>query len=187
MRNALAMMMLLALTLASPAARAKEAPDTLTVKAGETRRVEVGEMTRIALGDPSIADVRTVGKDQLELTGVSSGKTTLLVWRTSGERRSYLIEVSGEGKAAPKTRKPQSPAPEIKGDTLTLQQGETRGLSVPGVSRVAVGDPRIADITVDGKTGSVRITGGQKGKTTLLVWTRSGETESRQSHLIEVQ
>jgi Flp pilus assembly secretin CpaC len=179
--------MLLALVLVSPAAQAKEAADAFTLKVGETRRVEVGELKRIALGDPSIADVRTAGSHQLELVGVSPGKTTLLVWLASGERKSYLLQVTGEGKAHPQTRKAQPPAPEVQGDTLTLQAGETRTLRVPGVTRVAVGDPHIADIQVDGKTGDVRVTGGRKGKTTLLVWTRSGDTESRQSHLIDVQ
>ena len=48
---------------------------------------------------------------------------------------------------------------------------------------MAVGDPEIADIEVLGSQ-SLRIKGGEEGKTTLLVWTAD---KARRSYLIDVR
>jgi len=109
------------------------AAETVEVRVGERRVLDVGEMTRIALGNTEFAEVKAVGNSQVELTGEAPGQTTLRVWRESGERLEYRVKVTGEAKQggdAPKTD-----------ETLTLKVGETRPLSFPGVTRVAVGDP----------------------------------------------
>ena len=134
------------------------AAETVEVKVGERRVLEVGDMTRIALGDTELAEVRTLGKSQVEVKGEAPGQTTLLVWRKSGERLEYTVKVSGE----PKTD-----------ETLTLKVGETRSLSIPGVTRVAVGDPGGADIRVEG-SGELRVQARKVGETVLLVWTAEG-------------
>ncbi len=82
-------------------------------------------------------------------------------------------------KAAPA---PQQVAPK-DGETLTLKRGETKAFTFPGVTRVAVGDPEIADITVDA-ADTLTVKGGSEGKTTLLVWTAD---KARRSYLIEVK
>jgi Flp pilus assembly secretin CpaC len=78
--------------------------------------------------------------------------------------------------AAPKQDKAQTP--KITPDeTLTLKKDEVRTLTVKELTRVAVGDPTTADITVSGEDG-VRITGRKQGETMLLVWTKDGKRKA---------
>ena len=77
---------------------------------------------------------------------------------------------------------PQQVTPK-EGETMTLKRGETKSFTFPGVTRVAVGDPEIADITMD-SADTLRVKGGEQGKTTLLVWTSD---KARRSYLIEVK
>jgi pilus assembly protein CpaC len=79
--------------------------------------------------------------------------------------------------AAGKTATPK------EGEAFTLKKGETKTLSFPGLTRVAVGDPEIADV-VTGSGDTLRVKGGTPGKTTLLVWAAGG---ARKSYLIEVK
>lgn len=73
---------------------------------------------------------------------------------------------------APAQKKAPIPAPE---ETFTLKRGETRELEMKDLSRIAVGNPEIADIGIDDKRVTVlRITGSKQGETTLLVWTKDG-------------
>jgi pilus assembly protein CpaC len=84
-----------------------------------------------------------------------------------------------EDKAAPPA---QSASPK-EGDTLAIKKGETKTLVFKGVTRVAVGDPEIADIEVSA-TDTLSIKGSSEGKTTLLVWTQD---KKRHSFLIDVK
>lgn len=67
-------------------------------------------------------------------------------------------------------------------ETLTVKKGAKRTLTVPGLSRVALGDPSIADVETTGADG-VRISGLAVGKTTLIVWDNAGK---RRTYLIDV-
>lgn len=67
---------------------------------------------------------------------------------------------------------------------LAITVGGTEELTLPqDISRLAVGDPSVADISVEGQR-TVRVVGVNPGKTTLLVWLSNGARESR---LIDVQ
>ncbi|NOK22147.1 pilus assembly protein N-terminal domain-containing protein [Corallococcus carmarthensis] len=59
-------------------------------------------------------------------------------------------------------------------ETLTLKKGAKRVLTVPGLSRVALGDPSIADVKTTGTDG-VEISALAAGKTTLIVWGNGGK------------
>jgi len=66
---------------------------TVSLGVGSQKVLTIPGLSRVALGDPSIAEVKTLGSGQLLITGQSEGKTTLLVWKTSGQRVSYLVAV----------------------------------------------------------------------------------------------
>ncbi len=66
---------------------------TVSLGVGSQKVITIPGLSRVALGDPSIADVKTLGSGQLLITGQSEGKTTLLVWKSSGQRVSYLVAV----------------------------------------------------------------------------------------------
>jgi pilus assembly protein CpaC len=76
----------------------------------------------------------------------------------------------------------QNVAPK-EGDTLTIKRGETKTVAFQDITRVAVGDPEIADIEVNGPNKLV-VKGGTEGKTTLLVWTKD---KKRHAFLIDVK
>ncbi|WP_375755698.1 pilus assembly protein N-terminal domain-containing protein [Corallococcus exercitus] len=84
-----------------PAARTadpEEAPaadETLTLKKGAKQVLTVPGLSRVALGDPSVADVKTTGKEGVEVSALAKGTTTLIVWGTGGKRRMYRIVVDG--------------------------------------------------------------------------------------------
>jgi len=65
----------------------------LSLGVGTQKVVNVPGITRIAVGDPAIADVKTIGNSQILVIGAGEGKTTLLVWKSSGQRVSYLVSV----------------------------------------------------------------------------------------------
>lgn len=65
----------------------------LALGVGTQKVITVPGIQRVAVGDPNVADVRTIGNNQLLIIGSAEGKTTLLVWKTSGQRISYLISV----------------------------------------------------------------------------------------------
>ncbi len=148
---------LFALTLTASLAGAEE---RLNLRVGEQQRITVTELVRIALGNPDYAEVKTLGKDQVEVTGRASGSTKLIAWNRAGDMKVYTVVVSEQGKPAP-----AAPAEE----TVTLKKGGTHELKVKDLSRVAVGDPEVADIEATGKDG-LRITGKKAGETTMLVW-----------------
>ncbi len=72
----------------------------------------------------------------------------------------------------------QSPTPAPTPEVLLVEQGTHRYYGrTGGVSRIAVGDPAIADVTLL-KQGAMLITGRSLGTTSLLVWQR-GESAPR--------
>lgn len=66
---------------------------------------------------------------------------------------------------------PASPPPD--GTTLKLKPNAERVIKVPGLARIAIGDPEVADVRPKGST-EISIRGLVEGRTELLVWTASG-------------
>ncbi|MHB8877814.1 MAG: type II and III secretion system protein family protein [Myxococcaceae bacterium] len=66
---------------------------TISLGVGTQKVITVPGINRIAVGDPAIADVKTIGNNQVLIIGAGEGKTTLLIWKSSGQRVSYLVSV----------------------------------------------------------------------------------------------
>jgi pilus assembly protein CpaC len=60
---------------------------------GTQRTINVAGVQRIAIGDTNVAEVKTLPGGQVLLTGRDEGKTTLLVWKASGQQLRYTIAV----------------------------------------------------------------------------------------------
>lgn len=75
--------------------------------------------------------------------------------------------------AAPEATAPETaPAPDAgtpEAARLRVEVGHQRVLSVPGLTRAAVGDPAIADVTPTG-AGELLVTGLKIGETSLTLW-----------------
>src|SRR5207253_1010127 len=83
----------LALLLAA-GARAQSEGGTITLAVGEQKVIQVSNISRVAIGEPEVADVKQVGGgNELLITGVGEGRTSLLVWQTNERRISYVVIV----------------------------------------------------------------------------------------------
>ena len=72
---------------------------------------------------------------------------------------------------------PQKAAPEETQETITLRAGNAKSLTIPNVTRIALGDTECADVkTVGGNV--IRIEGKKAGETTLLIWTQGKDPKS---------
>ncbi|WP_257459065.1 pilus assembly protein N-terminal domain-containing protein [Archangium lipolyticum] len=72
---------------------AQEGGSNISLGVGTQKVLPVPGTTRIAVGDPSIIEVKIIGNSQVLLIGQAEGKTTLLIWKSSGQRVSYLVTV----------------------------------------------------------------------------------------------
>src|SRR5687767_1682646 len=87
MRSAVALVLVV-----SAAAFAQEGGN-IALGVGTQKVMNIPGIQRIAVGDSAIADVKTIGNNQLLVIGAGEGKTTLLIWKASGQRISYLVSV----------------------------------------------------------------------------------------------
>src|SRR4051812_46003909 len=75
--------------LAAGSARAEE---TISLGVGSQRVLSISGVSRIAVADPSVADVRSVG-GQLLVIGAGEGRTSVIVWKSNGQRVTYTVSV----------------------------------------------------------------------------------------------
>ncbi len=143
---------------------------TLRLEVGLERVLTLSGIERVAVGDPKICDVKTVGGHQLLVVGASVGRTTLLVWPGDGRRLAWEVVVAA--------RRPRPDATAaIDEEThveLRLVVGHTKSLAIPGVERVSLGDPAIADVELAGHD-RLRVVGLQEGTTSLWSWNAKGQ------------
>ena len=66
---------------------------TLALGVGSQKSIPIQGISRIAVGDPAVADVKIIGGNQLLVVGVGEGKTSILIWKNSGQRLSYVVSV----------------------------------------------------------------------------------------------
>lgn len=64
---------------------------------------------------------------------------------------------------------PRKPAPQAAEEKLTVPAGSSKSLEIANITRLALGDPEIADVTTVGGN-VIRIDGKKAGETVLLVW-----------------
>jgi pilus assembly protein CpaC len=75
-------------------ASAQSEGGTISLGVGQQKVIQVSNVARVAIGEPDVADVKQVGGgNELLVTGVGEGRTSLLVWRTNDTRLSYVIVV----------------------------------------------------------------------------------------------
>jgi pilus assembly protein CpaC len=87
-------LILVAALLASSNAFAQAEGGTISLGVGQQKVIQVSNVQRIAIGEPDVADVKQVGGgNELLITGVGEGRTSLLVWRNNDTRLSYVVIV----------------------------------------------------------------------------------------------
>ncbi len=150
------------------------AQQPLRLAVGAQKHLTIPGLQRIAVGDPTIADIKTLGGSELVIIGASLGRTTLLVWTvgaTAPEHFEVTVTRPGSIASAPSAID-TTPAPTF---TPTLKPGEKATRSAPNLQRVAIGDPDIAHIST--AEGTVTLAGVSAGQTTVLLWYADGHRE----------
>jgi pilus assembly protein CpaC len=72
----------------------------LRLSPGHQQVVPSPNVRRAAIGDPKVADVKALPESgQVIVTGIAPGSTDLILWLRSGEKRSYAIQVSSQGRS----------------------------------------------------------------------------------------
>jgi len=84
---------LVALMALPAVASAQDSNNTIALGVGSQKVISVSNVAKIAVGDPNVADVKPVGSNQILVVGMNEGRTTLIIFRTSGQRLTYLISV----------------------------------------------------------------------------------------------
>ena len=82
-----------AAVLCAAAASATEQTTPLAVRTGQSLIVKAPGLSRVAVGDGKIAGIVPIGNGEIVVNGKSAGRTTLLVWTSSG-RQTYDVTVS---------------------------------------------------------------------------------------------
>ncbi len=80
--------------LLAAVAMGQESGNTVSLGVGTQKVLSISGIQRVAIGDPSVADVKALGSNQLLVIGQGEGRTTLLVWKSNGQRLSYMVVVS---------------------------------------------------------------------------------------------
>jgi pilus assembly protein CpaC len=70
-----------------------------------------------------------------------------------------------------------------EGNTISIGTGTQKIISVPNISRIAVGDPSVVDIKTIGSS-QILVVGLAEGRTTLIIWRANGQ---RLTYMINVQ
>jgi len=82
----------------------------LELKTGEVRVIHCVDIARIAVGDPKVVDTKRLSRSEMEITAVKAGRTTVLIWHSSGDRQSWEVTVR-EPSAPSKKEQAQAPLP----------------------------------------------------------------------------
>ncbi len=172
MRPLLCLAVLLPLTVLAAQKEGAAMPQKLDLFVGGQFVLDFPGVVKVAIGDSAICDVKYLSRDQVLAIGMSEGETTLKVWRRGEAVPTELKVTIGSKPAAATAADPQ----------LTVKVGQESTVTIPGISRVAVGNAELAEVKVVGPDKLV-ITGGKHvARTTVIVWTK----ETRTSFLVDV-
>ena len=135
----------------------------LTLKAGESQVLDLPDIAKIAVGNPDVADIKPVGEKEVLVVGMAEGKTSIHIWKTNNDLLTWEVTVlrADASKSAP-----------AGSETMSLKVGAKMSKGAPHLSRVAVGDPAIADVKAT--DAGLDITAKKPGTTTIVFWVDGG-------------
>jgi pilus assembly protein CpaC len=89
---------------------------------------------------------------------------------------TLVVALSFNALASGSTAPATAPASAVAPTPVIVARGGEKVLTVAALSRVAIGDPAVADVSVSG-TDTLVIKGVSSGQTTLLVWAGKNRLE----------
>jgi Flp pilus assembly secretin CpaC len=100
----------------------------LTIAVGAQVVLDRPGLARVSVGDPSVADVTMATHDQVLVTGVAPGRTTLILWLKSGKREVHDVVVTDTGRLS-----------EVRGTLEVLGLGQVLAVKAAGRHLVVEG------------------------------------------------
>ena len=122
------------LALLVPASGAAQVQEILLAVGSSTVVSGTGPLETIAVGNPNIADVQVTSGNDVVVSGIAPGSTTIILWSTAGARNSYTVRVTLD-------------APALERQFELLFPGETIDVSGVGNALILSGqvrDPRVS-------------------------------------------
>ena len=143
--------------LIRPPPVAAVARKTVSLGVGQQKLLSLLGIQKIVMVDPSVVSATAVKEQQVLLAGVSAGVTTVVMERRLApddpiERVEWEVQVEDTG-----------------AQDLRLTVGEMQTLTIPGLTRIAVGDPKVLDVRQVGNE-QLEMNPRTAGSTTLLAW-----------------
>jgi Flp pilus assembly secretin CpaC len=136
---------------------------TIALGVGTQKVITVPGIQRVAIEDSAIADVKTIGGNQLLVIGNGPGKVALLIWKTNGQRFSYAVEVKGN-------------IDDLAGAAVSgvhLERGEIVSYRAAGATRLELGDPSVVDAMLEGSR--LKLRAKSPGRSDLVVYKGAAE------------
>ncbi len=156
-----------------------QSPDDEIVGLGGERQFIMKNVNRAAIDDPTIATI-TVDGDSVKLVAKKVGRSMMHIWnQNNAEPDTFAVVVI----AQPDEQLPLAPPARHIGrplrDNESIAVGEALLRTSSDVMRVAIGNPKIANVSLD--QSGLSVIGVSTGKTTLLIWLKNGSRQ--QFHL----
>ncbi len=70
--------------------------EVITLVVGESKLLQYPNVTKVAIANPSIADVRGIGTDQVWVVARRAGVTNMILWFPRGVKMEFIIQVLAE-------------------------------------------------------------------------------------------
>jgi pilus assembly protein CpaC len=67
--------------------------NVINLGVGAQKVLTIPGVTRVAVGSQDVAEVKAIGNNQILVTGTGEGRTTLVIWKGSGQRVTYVVIV----------------------------------------------------------------------------------------------
>jgi Flp pilus assembly secretin CpaC len=140
-----------------------------TVATGRHEILHLEKVRSARVGNASLAEVKVLNPNEILLTGLVRGETTLTVGRQGEPDVVYPLAVVDH-------------TTPTDNELITLGVGLQKTMAAEGVKRIAVGNPQIANVQMVSNK-ELLLTGVAEGRTSLIVWFSD---EKRVSYAVKV-
>lgn len=125
----------------------------LKLEVGSSTVIKISKVDRLAIGNGEVLQATVINQNEIVVFGKKSGTTTLDVWRSAGQRMSYIVRVTPEGfsrvqeeiknllKTVPMARS------SVVGDKLIVEGENLSDADQAKITRLAQRYPELLDFT----------------------------------------
>lgn len=162
-----------ALLMRTPAPRVDFAARVITLGQGQSVKLPTGPATKVTTSDAEIAGIGPATNGVM-VHGAAAGAACVTLHETTGEQRFTALVGGASGDPCAHAPREDEVAtfaalPAPAASSIVVGAGEKTLVWIPGLERVAVGDPAVADVHPAGNS-VLEVLGVAAGKTSIIVW-----------------